>query len=370
MQPILKQSNTVTGVEVLCFQDAEIRKIKSNSTSYAAAGPLSVLYFKDYHRFVLQLNDWRYPLMRRLPVISNSQGNEAIGSRSYYFPTLNGFTFELTLNGFSTHGITNFETILSNNSNFSFKGQENPMRKLEASPDDKLYRHIKKDTSTMNVISEAFKYVIENVKAKTETLKSGTININSRKAKVNLKSIKNKNFKKNAHSTLKKSFFESNENLTKEFWRLRSQNINNSQSRSIDDILKTSSLMAPTFYVNREEVEEAILNNKDLVNQGSYNLNLGKSGEHKGFIDSLKQGFTEIKDTIKTEIQGTSVSNSTVGQGPMEAHGHQSLLDKAKTEISGMVGQVRDLASDRSRDPRNHPTNPTTQINPMEHYSG
>jgi len=369
MQPILKQSDTVMGVEVLCFQDAEIRKIKGNSTSFAAAGPLSVLYFRDYHRFVLQLNDWRYPLMRRLPVLTESQDTQAIGSKTYCFPALNGFMYELTLNGFNIHGITNFETILSNNSNFSVRGQENPMRKLEASPDDKLYRHIEKETSTTKIVSEAFKYVTEKVKAKTETLKSGTININSRKAKVNLKNIKNKNFKKTAHSTLKPIFFESNGYLTKEFWRLRSQNVNNSQSRSIDDLQKTSTLMAPTLYIPRVDVEEAILNNKDLVNQGSYNLNFGKFGE-KGFVDSLKQGLTEIKDTLKTQIQGTSVSNSTVGQGPMEAHGNQSLLDKAKANINEMVDQVKDLASDRSRDPRNNPPTQMDLQNPVEHYSG
>lgn len=91
-------------------------------------------------------------------------------------------------------------------------------------------------------------------------------------------------------------------------------------------------------------------------------------------MESLKQGLTEIKDTFMGHVQGTSVSNSTVGQGPMEAHGNQNLVDKAKANISGVVEQVKDLASDRSRDPRNNPNpNQPTQMklhDPVEHYSG
>jgi len=173
MEPILKTHDKIKGTEILFFEDAEIEKTKGGNSSFASSGPLSVLYFKDYSRFMLHLNDWKYPLMRRLPV--SSQGGDG-NSRIFEFPALNGFTYRLKINNVANNaGLSNLESILDNNSSFSIKGATGIPRKLEASPDDKLFRHQKeKESGPTEVIKEVIKQGLEKVKIASETLKSGT----------------------------------------------------------------------------------------------------------------------------------------------------------------------------------------------------
>jgi len=117
----MKEKNTVKGNEILFFERAEVDKIKGDKTAFAAAGSLSILYFSDYNRYVLQLNDWRYPLLRRLPIIGEQ---DEMGGRTYLMPALNGFFFRLRIEGANNQALGNLETIFSNNAGFSVKGQE------------------------------------------------------------------------------------------------------------------------------------------------------------------------------------------------------------------------------------------------------
>jgi len=297
MEPILKTHDKIKGTEILFFEDAEIEKTKGGNSSFASSGPLSVLYFKDYSRFMLHLNDWKYPLMRRLPV--SSQGGDG-NSRIFEFPALNGFTYRLKINNVANNaGLSNLESILDNNSSFSIKGATGIPRKLEASPDDKLFRHQKeKESGPTEVIKEVIKQGLEKVKIASETLKSGTKKLTSRKKKMELKDIKNRNFRKNAKSTFKKDFFTNGEKLSKEFLEKRRANKNLSESRDFKDLLKTSDAMAPSLYLWRVEVEEAILNNKDLIQQGNYKLSEEQTMEKKGIMESIKQGLHDIKDSV------------------------------------------------------------------------
>ena len=132
MEAYLKDSSKTEGIELLYFEHAEVEKFKNDSTIFAASGSLSVLFFSNYSRFVLQINDWRYPLVRRLPIVSEGQP----GSPSYLLPAQNGFVYRLRLATGPCQGLSNFEAILQNNSKYSVKGEETPLRKLEASPED------------------------------------------------------------------------------------------------------------------------------------------------------------------------------------------------------------------------------------------
>jgi hypothetical protein len=241
----------IKGIEVLFFEEAEIQKMRGNKPIFAAVGPLSVLYFKDYNRFVLRLNDWRYPLMRRL----NISGSD----RNFALPGNNNATFNLRILGNPAQDtLKNFETILMNNSRFGGKT-------LEASPDDKLIRHKAKETSIMDKVSETAKNIIHSLKAKTETVKTGTKHINSTKKRTHLKDIKNKDFKKTAHTTFKKDFFDSHEKMTMDFLNKRRDNPNLNHALGFNDLLKTSDAKAPTHYLFKEEIEESILNNKEIL---------------------------------------------------------------------------------------------------------
>jgi len=288
MDYIFNHQDKVKGTEVLFFQNAEIEKIKGNSTSFASVGTLSVLYFSKYDRYVLQLNDWRFPLLRRLPIIATDK--KELTHRTYILPALNGFTFILKLSNIpNVQVLANFESILTANSNFSYRDLETPFRKIEASPDDGLTRHQPKDTtSVFTILSETVKAGVDKIKIKAETLTTGTKNINSKKKMVYLKDIKNRNFKKNAHSTFKKDFFESHEKMTQDFLKTRRENINLLQARNIEDLNKISP--APEFFIAKEDIEESILNNKDLATSGKFVL-LEKTGETKTVADYVKQGL-------------------------------------------------------------------------------
>ena len=251
MESINKETGMIKGIEVLFFEEAEIQKMRGNKPLFAAVGPLSVLYFKDYNRFVLRLNDWRYPLMRRL----NISGSD----RNFALPGNNNATFNLRILGNpSQDTLKNFETILMNNSRFGGKA-------LEASPDDKLVRHKAKETSFMDKVSETAKNIIDSIKAKTETVKTGTKHITSTKKRTHLKDIKNKDFKKTAHTTFKKDFFESHEKMTLDFLNKRRENPNLNHALGFNDLLKTSDAKAPIHYLFKEEIEESILNNKEIL---------------------------------------------------------------------------------------------------------
>ena len=245
------ESGKIKGIEVLYFDEAEVQKMRDGKPIFAAMGPLSVLYFKDYNRFVLQLNDWKYPLMRRL----NITGTD----KSFTLPGHNNATFNLRILGNpSKDTLKNFETILMNNSRLGGKA-------LEASPDDKLVRHKHKDTTLMDKVTETAKQIVENIKAKTETIKTGTKHINSKKERTYLKDIKNKDFKKNAHSTFKKDFFESHHKITNNFLTKRKENPNLTHAADFSELLKTSDNKAPAHFLHKECLEEAILNNKETV---------------------------------------------------------------------------------------------------------
>jgi len=95
---------------------------------------------------------------------------------------------------------------LKSNSCFAVKGEEAPFRKIEDSPNDKLTRKISKDTGPIEIIGETIKAGVEKVKIAGKTLTSGTIGITSRKQKLDLKSLRNKNFKKNAKPVFTKQF--------------------------------------------------------------------------------------------------------------------------------------------------------------------
>jgi len=321
MEPFLKEHDKVKGIEVLFFDNAEIEKVKGSSPSFASAGPLSVLYFKDYNRFVLHLNDWRYPLMRRLPVTSEKSEGDW---RVYEFPALNGFSYRLRINSSSSNALSNFDAILGNFSSFSMKGVESLPRKLEASPDDKLYRHEKsKGTGPTEMIKGVIRQSLEKVKHATGTLKVGSAKkLTSRSKKMDLKTIRNKNFRKDAKSTFKKDFFSHGQKLSQEFLDKRRNNANLSQSREFKDLMKTNESCAPVLYLWIVELEEAILNNKDLINQGGYKLTEEQHIEKKGIMQSLKQGISDIRGSMTgllhhgQEARGRDMKPSTMESEP------------------------------------------------------
>ena len=256
MEPIFKHPGLAKGQEILFFEDAEVQKLKHGQTSFAASGPLSVLYFKEYHRFFLRLNDWSFPLMRRLPVIGMDK-NDGSSSRLYCLPGRNGFHYNLRINCYgSAEGFENFETILQECSQFTWKGEAHHGR-LEHSPDDNV-KHAKKESGLIEVIGQQLKQGVQSLKSKVKTIQTGTKNLTSRKKKLDIKAIKTKNFRKNAKSTFRKDYFLSHEKLSQDFFNLRKSNINMILPKTFQDLLDTPESQVPALYFPKEEVSSIL----------------------------------------------------------------------------------------------------------------
>ena len=280
MDPIFNAPNTIKGIEVLFFEEAEVTKMKGGQPSFATFGPMSVLYVPHYNRFILQINDWRYPLLKRFSINSLSSGN-------YNLPGPNGATFNLKI-AKPGQALGNLDSILEG------------MRKLEASPDDKLVRmQMKKpaDTGAKEVITETIKQAVHKVQNKVATFKTGTKNLTSTKKRINLKDIKTKNFRKDAHSRIKKDFFKSSEKLTQEFNLRRKENANLNQARKFDELKKTSH--ASIFYIPQADLEESILKNKDIAQAPKTNLGGERIRERlpetKANIAPISEGMTHYQ---------------------------------------------------------------------------
>lgn len=126
LDPNRVEFGKIKGVEVLTFKEAELEKTLGGRTTFATVGNLSVLYFADYDRFVLSVNDWKYALLRRLPIVSTEP--TLTGPVSYTLPTYNGF-YTLTINKIShVEALKNFETILLDNSRYSISSETTPLR--------------------------------------------------------------------------------------------------------------------------------------------------------------------------------------------------------------------------------------------------
>ena len=118
-----QEANYIKGFEVLTFDRAELSKTVEGTTSFVTVGTLNVLFFQEYQRFVLWLNDvWDYALLKRIHVTSSSRTD--LTSRSYSFPAYDG-VYTLTLTKIAhPEAVQNFETILAHTARLSYHGEE------------------------------------------------------------------------------------------------------------------------------------------------------------------------------------------------------------------------------------------------------
>ncbi len=106
-------------IDVLTFENVELLKKKNEKTSFSGIGTLRVLYFPDYGRFVMELNDWTYALLKRIPAVASTR--KASGSHFYVFPSYSGSYILKLPKAVRSEAIQNLETILVNNTQFSYQ---------------------------------------------------------------------------------------------------------------------------------------------------------------------------------------------------------------------------------------------------------
>jgi len=295
MDPFNFDSGKLKGVEVLYFEDVEVQKVKGNSTSFASMGPLSVLYFKNFDRFVLKLNGWTYPLMRRIPVTSEG--------KIFSFPASNGFTYRLIFNNPSAESFSNFETILSNNARIGD-------RKLSASPNDRIVRKTsghKEGANVAGLIRSGVEKIKEAAKGLTSTKKATVA-----KKRMMPGSIKKTNYRKSAKATFKKDFFETEQKLTQKFLEHRKGNLNLTQTKEFAELKKTTDKVASTLFLKKEAIEDSILRQKDLIKARNF---VADVAEKKGIVESIKQGMTGIRDQVSGMVHREAPKEVTHTEG-------------------------------------------------------
>jgi len=290
MEPFTFESGKLKGLEVLFFEDVEVQKVKGDAISFSSMGPLSVLYFKNFDRFVLKLNGWTYPLMRRIPISSSD--------KTFTLPASNGFSYKLIFSNPSSQAFSNLETILSNNARMGD-------RKLSASPDDKIKRKIsgQKEVTVAGLVKAGVDKVKEMTKDLTPSKKKPLA-----KKRLMPNSIKKRSFKKDAKTTIKKNFIATEKSLTKKFNEHRTGNTNLKEIREFADLKKTTEKVASTLFLKKEEVEDAILRQKDLIKARNF---VSDAPEKKGIAESIKEGITGLKQQVQGLIHREAPKDKT-----------------------------------------------------------
>jgi len=136
----------VIGLEVLSFDSVELTKNKVGKNTFMEVGTLRVVYFQEFDRFLLDLGDWEYALLKRIPVTCSSRTDKE--SRTYTFPTYSGYYVLKISKIIHPEALQNFETILSNASKFSYLEEDVPIRQNELSPDVGLMERSEEDKNT------------------------------------------------------------------------------------------------------------------------------------------------------------------------------------------------------------------------------
>ena len=232
--PIKTDFGKIKAVEVLTFKEAELERTLNGITTFGTVGVLQILYFANYDRFVLSLNDWKYALLKRLPVTgADNTGN---GPVAYTFPTYNGF-YTLTLPKVNhLEGLKNLETILINNTRFSYKGTENILRKSSGSigarsPDDR-FRRLEMtpggtDENYDPISTSQYPSSLDTIDAPHQLSKG---------------------------QRMKRGFKKFGFMFKKKMSRKEKNNLNNYQARDIDSIKKTNEIQAAIHHYPRREV--------------------------------------------------------------------------------------------------------------------
>jgi len=107
----------------------------------------------------------------------------------------------------------------------------------------------------------------------------------------------------------KKDFFQSGEKCSQEFLKLRQQNLNLTMPKSYHELIKASESDVPCFYLPKEQLEDAILNYRDICTKGNINLEQ-KTQIKQGGIQERRENIAEDRSrarNLKPATQGQQI---------------------------------------------------------------
>jgi len=287
MQQIQHEPENIKGIEVLNFDQVELEKIRLDGTqSFHTTGTLNVVYFDYYGHFILQLNNWRYALLSRLPVASNQP-------LIYTMPAYDG-TYILKLNNnASPAALQNFEEVLRHTTGLS-------------------------DTVNDEGIKGGLDYI-----GRQEGLEFHGESIGGSVQPLRKRDMIKKEVQKMADKVYYKYWDSKNPNFT--------------EVRSFETIKATPEGAAPSYDFNREEIEITIVSARDIRKKIEH-----PSGPIKekitDLVEKVKEGAQDLKAKITGgDNQGIILSDQKPGMMSQLKEGIQEV--KAKLTTQTQVGR-------------------------------
>lgn len=219
----------VTGLELLRFDNVELTEKTNHRNTTITKGNLSILFLKDSFRFLLCLNDWKYLLMKRLPVMAYIKHDTHV--LSYSLPTIDGLYILRFPQIAHPEAIKNFETILKHNSDF--------------------YRQ-NESMSTVKQESEE----IEGPRQRFLTQQLGYKNIGGQTLEIEKVRKRDKFKKKIMHIAQK---------VTRKFSNEQVKNENLTERKSYQDLIHTKESDTIPHFLLKREVEKATNFGQDVI---------------------------------------------------------------------------------------------------------
>ncbi len=329
MQPIRHEPEYVQALEILNFGQVELEKIKDDGTStFSTTGDLSVLYFDYYERFILQLGNWRYCLLPRLPAISVNESE----ANFYQFPAYDGNYSVKLPHQFSAAAMQNFETILTHTTKFNEKipvatvdtfGQPVPVV-------EKVTTVV--ETSTIptggGILRENQPFVqsverIEEVRPVGQVYATHEVPVNYAAENASHHSgsgkfggyyqrtgqvvnIGNTNYE----STEKKPKKGLKTKLSRVF-KKKPKNTENPNMMEVRDFLRikaTDETMVPTVEFKREEVEAVIVSAKEIARKIEDPRTEEMKEKVMGVVETIKDGMHDIREKLSKKTMSKGIS--------------------------------------------------------------
>jgi len=215
----IKSSNRTKAADVLFFKNAELERNLDYQKLFVDMGMLQILYFEEYNQFVLSLNDWKYPLLKSLPIIYSEYNS--CGPITLIFPAHNGFFFLKITKIKNVSVLKNLETILAHT-----------CLSLSSLREIATY---KKQGIVPNAQSNQNKFALKNSEAlQIEMTRHGSLTKKD-KVRKGLKKISNK--------------------FTTAFIKKEKYNINFWKQRNFEDMKRTNEYMSSFHFYAKQEVK-------------------------------------------------------------------------------------------------------------------
>jgi len=317
MQPIRHEPEFVQGLEILNFPNVELDKVKQDGNStFSTTGDLSIIYFDYYERFMLQLGNWRYCLLPRLPANSLTDST----ANYYEFPAYDGIYSVKLPNQFSPIAMQNLETILTNTTKFNEKKIDPALNMQQIQLQQPGYERVTTVVESTivpadGILRETQPTLVQSVERVQPSLPQQSItgeppvNYHAGSGQFGgyyqrtgqVVNIGNTGFD---DSKPKKKKFR--DRMSKVFKKKAKNPVGNPNMMEVRDFLRikaTDETMVPTIDFKREEIEAVIVSAKEIARMIENPAQEEMREKVMGVVESIKEGVHDIKEKIMGEAE-------------------------------------------------------------------